>query len=74
MTNPKRSHHTQETADSQRCGLVGHIKAGYGRVRVYLPSDWRVAQSVERATLGEEVPGSIPAAAASSLLVGSVSV
>ena len=33
-----------------------------------------VAQSVERATLGEEVPGSIPAVAARSLLVGSVSV
>ena len=33
-----------------------------------------VAQSVERATLGEEVPGSNPAAAARSLLVGSVSV
>ena len=33
-----------------------------------------VAQSVERATPGEEVPGSIPAVAACSLLVGSVSV
>ena len=33
-----------------------------------------VAQSVERATSGEEVPGSIPAVAARSLLVGSVSV
>ena len=33
-----------------------------------------VAQSVERATPGEEVPGLIPAAAACSLLVGSVSV
>ena len=33
-----------------------------------------VAQSVERATSGEEVPGSIPAVTASSLLVGSVSV
>ena len=33
-----------------------------------------VAQSVERATPGEEVPGSIPAMAARSLLVGSVSV
>ena len=33
-----------------------------------------VAQSVERATPGEEVPGSIPAAAARSLLVESVSV
>ena len=32
------------------------------------------AQSVERATLGEEVPGSIPAVAPLSLLVGSVSV
>ena len=32
-----------------------------------------VAQSVERATSGEEVPGSIPAVA-HSLLVGSVSV
>ena len=37
---------------------------------------WRgaVAQSVERATPGEEVPGSIPAVAVRSLLVGSVSV
>ena len=39
---------------------------------------WRsvgaVAQSVQRATPGEEVPGSIPAVAARSLLVGSVSV
>ena len=33
-----------------------------------------VAQSVERATPDEEVPGSIPAVAARSLLVGSVSV
>ena len=33
-----------------------------------------VAQSVERATPGEEAPGSIPAVAARSLLVGSVSV
>ena len=33
-----------------------------------------VAQSVERATPGEQVPGSIPAVAALSLLVGSVSV
>ena len=33
-----------------------------------------VAQSVERAAPGEEVPGSIPAGAARSLLVGSVSV
>ena len=33
-----------------------------------------VAQSAERATHGQEVPGSIPAVAARSLLVGSVSV
>ena len=33
-----------------------------------------VAQSVERSTPGEEVSGSIPAVAARSLLVGSVSV
>ena len=33
-----------------------------------------VAQSVGRATLGEEVLGSIPAVAARSLLVASVSV
>ena len=33
-----------------------------------------VAQSVELATPGEEVPGSIPAVAVRSLLVGSVSV
>ena len=33
-----------------------------------------VAQSIERANAGEEVPGSIPTAAARFLLVGSVSV
>ena len=33
-----------------------------------------VAQSVERETPGEEVPGSVPTVAARSLLVGSVSV
>ena len=33
-----------------------------------------VAQSVERATPGEEVPGSIPAVAARSLLGGSATV
>ena len=33
-----------------------------------------VAQSVERSTPGEEVPGSIPPVAARSLLVGSVAV
>ena len=33
-----------------------------------------VAQSVERATPGEEIPGSIPAVAARSQLVGSATV
>ena len=33
-----------------------------------------VAQSVEHATPGEEIPGSIPVVAARSLLFGSVSV
>ena len=33
-----------------------------------------IAQLVEHVTPGEEVPGSIPAAAARSLLVGSLSV
>ena len=40
---------------------------------LFLPGG-AVAQSVERATPGEEVPGSIPVVATRSLLVGSVSV
>ena len=40
----------------------------------FLHSRRAVAQSVERATPGEEVSGSIPAVAARSLLVGSVPV
>ena len=40
---------------------------------VILPLYGPIAQSIERATPGEEVPGSIPAVAARSLLVGSVS-
>ena len=40
----------------------------------FIPLNYRVAQSVERAAPGEEVPGSIPAVAARYLLVGSVSV
>ena len=47
-------------------------------LRIIILLFWReggaVAQSVERSTLGEEVPGSIPAVAARSLLAGSVSV
>ena len=39
-----------------------------------IPPGGAVAQSVERATPGEEVPGLNPAVAARSLLVGSVSV
>ena len=43
-------------------------------ILVNTPEGGLVAQSVEGATPGEEVPGSIPAVAARSLLVGSVSV
>ena len=46
------------------CTITSHIGGGGG--------GGAVAQSVERATPGE-VPGSIPAVAARSLLVGSVS-
>ena len=46
------------------------------RIRTHLVDslEGTVAQSVERATLGEEVPGSIATVAARSLLVGWVSV
>ena len=43
-------------------------------IALYIESGGAEAQSVERATLGEEVPRSIPAVAARSLLVGWVSV
>ena len=43
-------------------------------VRICSLSRGAVAQSVKRATPGEEVLGSIPDVAARSLLVGSVSV
>ena len=43
-------------------------------VSLSLSSGGALAQSVERATPGEEIPGLIPAVAARSLLVGSVPV
>ena len=43
-------------------------------IALILAAGGAVAQSVERASPGEEVLGSIPALAARSLLVGSVSV
>ena len=43
-------------------------------VCVCVGGEGSVAQSVERAAPGEEVLGSIPAVAARSLLIGSVSV
>ena len=49
---------------SQTFSLVAPLIGGGGGV----------AQSIERATPGEEIPGSILAADARSLLVGSVSV
>ena len=48
------------------CAISNYVSTTGGGVAV--------AQSVERATPGEEVPGLIPAVAARSLLVGSVSV
>ena len=48
------------------------LRGGGGRITSI--AGGAVAQSVESATPGEEVPGSIPAAATRSLLVGSVSV
>ena len=63
------------------CRLCGHInKPVYHRYKsctdsAILHMRWgEVAQLVERATPGEDVPCSIPAVAAHSLLVGSVSV
>ena len=55
--------------------LISHTPS-YSTAVLTVPSEvgllqW-VAQSIERATPGEEVPGSIPAVAARSLLVGSV--
>ena len=45
---------------------IAHSQAGGGG------GGGAVAQSVEHATPGEEVPGSVPSVAAGSLLVGSV--
>ena len=50
------------------CVALVEIGEGGGGAR------YAVAQSVERATPGQEVPGSIAAVDARSLLVGSVSV
>ena len=47
---------------------------GLQELSIALTMGGAVGQSVERATPGEEVPGSIPAVAARSLLAGSVSV
>ena len=53
------------------CHVIYHIKE---QPILYFCTGGAVAQSVERATPGQEVPGSIPAVAARSLLVGLVSV
>ena len=57
--------HTQPTSNGIGCTVIESLKAQGGG---------GVAQSVERATPGEELTGSIPAVATRSLLVGSVSV
>ena len=50
----------------------------YNELLELLPMEWggggAVAQSVERASPGEEVPGSIPAVVTRSVLVGSAAV
>ena len=56
------------------CDLFFFKVLCFTRFEIFNASGGAVAQSVERATPGEEVPGSIPAVAARSLLVGSVSV
>ena len=50
------------------------LRTALCRVCKFLLSGGRGSSAVERATPGEEVPGSIPAVAARSLQVGSVSV
>ena len=53
--------------------IVIYLLCFYLKIHLYREGG-AVAQSVERTTPGEEVPGSIPAVAARSLLAGSVSV
>ena len=57
-----------------RCRLRRHDGQVDLLILLHVGSGGAVAQSVERVTPGEEVPGSIPAVAARSLLVGSASV
>ena len=59
------SHEAGQHLNTARVGATGGGGGGGGST---------VAQSVEHSTPGEEVPGSISAVAAHSLLVGSVSV
>ena len=55
--------------------IMSKVLSLYPSISLSLPpSGGRGSSAVERATPGEEVPGSIPAVAACSPLVGSVSV
>ena len=54
--------------------LTMHALESFEKHPLTLLSGGRGSSAVERATPGEEVPGSIPAVAARSLQVGSVSV
>ena len=73
---PSRSFHSSITPSSSLIlppfALLSPSLSPYSTS--FSPPSQRVAQSIARVTPGEEVPGSIPAVAARSLLVGSVSV
>ena len=56
------------------CYVYVHARVWPVPLRLYSSEEGAVAQSVERANPCEEVPSSIPAVVAHSLLVGSVSV
>ena len=68
--NPRMCSDGHLDNEGTRSGLA--VSSAYPTHKQPLPSPPTVAQSVERATPGEEVLGSIPSVATCSLLVGSV--
>ena len=68
LNSSRRSDHSGENVEGDYGAALSTVAAHTGI------EGGAVAQSVERGTPGEEVPGSIRAVAARSLLVGSVSV
>ena len=57
----------------KKCRTLQNVISSF-RDQAFVSKGGRGSSAVERATPGEEDPGSIPAVAARSLLVGSVSV